>query len=373
MVFAWKFLLFSRNAPGARRLGCFLAVLVFLSALGTLHGGSLLAQDRGRDRDQRPSTGEEEWIPLPTLGGKQFWADEFYFHDWRIQRNAMTGHCRLLDGNAFRHTSGTFNECRNKLAEIRKKKKLPPMRGRAVLVLHGLICTHTRMEKLVQAIRDETDYLVFNVEYPSTRGSIAEHAQMLDKIIQSLKGIEEISFVAHSLGNIIIRRYLYDYQQTHDGQIDPRLRRMVMIAPPNHGSLMALAASKNDLLAMVNGRPLQELGPEWTTTEKKLVIPPLEFGIIAGGRDDQRGFNPFLPGNDDGTVSIESARLPGAADFMVIPELHTFIMKDPMVIRCTTRFLKRGYFTTPEGRQPIPREDAPPNGLDANTKGESQR
>ncbi|MGQ9575532.1 MAG: hypothetical protein ACUVUC_09450 [Thermoguttaceae bacterium] len=35
---------------------------------------------------------------MPTLGGKQFWADELLFHQWRIQRNVLTGHCRLLVG-----------------------------------------------------------------------------------------------------------------------------------------------------------------------------------------------------------------------------------------------------------------------------------
>ena len=34
-----------------------------------------------------------------TGGGKQFWADVWFFHDWRIQRHALTGHYRLLDGN----------------------------------------------------------------------------------------------------------------------------------------------------------------------------------------------------------------------------------------------------------------------------------
>ena len=34
-----------------------------------------------------------------TGGGKQFWADVWFFHDWRIQCHALTGHYRLLDGS----------------------------------------------------------------------------------------------------------------------------------------------------------------------------------------------------------------------------------------------------------------------------------
>ena len=35
-----------------------------------------------------------------------------------------------------------------------------------------------------------------------------------------------------------------------------------------------------------------QLTPDWVN---KLPIPDIEFGIIAGGTGDNRGFNPFLP------------------------------------------------------------------------------
>ena len=46
-----------------------------------------------------------------TLGGMQFWADEVVFHDWRIQRNVITQHYRLLDGDDVRIKSGTHASC----------------------------------------------------------------------------------------------------------------------------------------------------------------------------------------------------------------------------------------------------------------------
>ena len=89
-----------------------------------------------------------------TGGGKQFWADVWFFHDWRIQCHALTGHCRLLDGNNHRHASGTFEACRDKLDEIRKRDKLPPMEGKAVIVLHGLFRTRSAMDALRKCARD---------------------------------------------------------------------------------------------------------------------------------------------------------------------------------------------------------------------------
>ena len=79
---------------------------------------------------------------------KQFWADVWFFHDWRIQCHALTGHYRLLDGSNRRHASGTYEQCRDKMDEIRTRDKLPPMEGKAIIVLHGLFRTRSSMATL---------------------------------------------------------------------------------------------------------------------------------------------------------------------------------------------------------------------------------
>src|SRR5262245_39277768 len=94
--------------------------------------------------DDEPSTGYPN-AGTPTLGGKQFWADEQFFHGWHIQRNVFTGHCRLLDANNLRHGWGTFDECQNKLEGIKRQRDLPPMSGKAVVVLHGLFRSASAM------------------------------------------------------------------------------------------------------------------------------------------------------------------------------------------------------------------------------------
>src|SRR5947208_536588 len=54
-----------------------------------------------------------------TLGGQQFWNDELFFHQWRIQRHVSKGQYRLLDENDRRHAEGTFDECQEKLEQIK--------------------------------------------------------------------------------------------------------------------------------------------------------------------------------------------------------------------------------------------------------------
>ncbi len=68
------------------------------------------------------------------------------------------------------------------------------------------------------------------------------------------------------------------------------------------------------------------------------------FAIIAGGKSDDSGFNPLLPGDDDGTVRLAETRLEGAKDFLVVPEIHALISNHQNTIRATINFLKHGKF-----------------------------
>ena len=51
-------------------------------------------------------------LPLPTLGGKQVWADLAWRGGWRLQENALTGHARVLDPGEVRRAWGPLADCR---------------------------------------------------------------------------------------------------------------------------------------------------------------------------------------------------------------------------------------------------------------------
>lgn len=306
------------------------------------------------DMPADPPTGHLNAV-TPTLGGKQFWADERFFHDYHIQRNVFTGHYRLLDGSHLRRAWGTYDECCHKLDDIKRKKNLPPMSGKAVVVLHGLFRSTTAMNGLCKYLREHGGYTVFNVGYPTTRGSVAEHARSLDRIIDHLDGITEINFVAHSLGNVVIRHYLADQSQPEAGiRPDPRIKRMVMLGPPNQGAQLAEALGEYGMVRVVAGAPLLQLGRDWQALSSKLATPQFEFGILAGGRSGAKGYNPWLTGDNDLVVSVETTRLAGATDFAVVPALHSFIMDSPLVHEYTLRFIEQGYFVSADARNPIP-------------------
>jgi pimeloyl-ACP methyl ester carboxylesterase len=295
-------------------------------------------------------------LQLPTLGGMQLWQDELLFHSWRIQRNVLTGYYRLLDDRDWRVTWGSFEACQAKLDEIKRDRSLPPLAGKVVLLVHGLVRTRGSMNNLGKYLADRGQYDAMTVGYPSTRASVGQHARGLASVIDHLDGVEEINFVAHSLGNLVIRHYLADHTDPQTlRQGDPRIKRIVMLGPPNNGAQLAEALGQNSLFEFIIGESGQQLARGWADLEKELATPACEFGVIAGGRGDGKGFNPLVKGDDDLIVAVESARLPGAADFLVLPVRHTFMMDQQPIQEATLSFLEHGYFVSAEKRQPIPR------------------
>ncbi|MFO0788890.1 MAG: hypothetical protein U0805_05485 [Pirellulales bacterium] len=288
-----------------------------------------------------------------TGGGKQFWADVWFFRDYRIQCHALTTHYRLLDGDNHRLASGTFEECRAKLDAIRDRDKLEPMTGKALIFLHGLFRTRGAMNAICKHIRDAGGYTTFCMGYPTTRGSVDSHARSLDSVVRSLEGMSELNFVAHSLGNLVVRHWLNNFDAEKralpHGQT---FGRMVMLAPPNHQPQIATQLIRGPV-TYVAGAAAQELATGWEGLETKLATPKFEFGILAGGRGDNKGFNPLLPGDDDGVVTVEGTRLAGARDFRVIPVMHTFFMDDRRAQELTLKFLNDGHFESDETRQPV--------------------
>lgn len=291
----------------------------------------------------------------PTFGGKQFWTDEIIFRGWRVQRNVWTKHYRLLDAQNHRKTWGTFAHCRDRLEALKEEQKLQPMQGKVVVVLHGLVRSRQSMAGLCKYLSEQSDYQIVNMSYASTREPLRRHAASLASVIDHLgPEVTEINFVAHSLGNLVIRHYLGDQIASERRRVDARINRMVMLAPPNQGSQFAVKFADNRLFQTIWGTSGLELAKEWDELEKRLATPRGEFGIIAGGRGADDGANPLLRGDDDFVVTIEETRLGGASDFSVLPALHSLIMDDPKVREYTLRFLWHGHFIAKDKRQPIP-------------------
>jgi pimeloyl-ACP methyl ester carboxylesterase len=231
---------------------------------------------------------------------------------------------------------------------------MPPA---VVIVLHGLGANRQMMAGLADFLEEKGKLTTVNVGYPSTMAPIDEHALSLASVIEHLDGVREISFVAHSMGNLVIRHTLNDFELlTEAARPQVQFKRLVMIAPPNHGATMANNFADSKLAQAVAGKPLQQLASnrKWPELEKRLAIPNFEFGIIAGGTGNRDGYLQALPGDDDSLLTIETTKLAGARDFVVVKGIHQLLPQSKQVRLATLRFLKFGYFISAEKRRPLP-------------------
>jgi pimeloyl-ACP methyl ester carboxylesterase len=273
---------------------------------------------------------------MPTLGGRQFWGDVHFECGFKIQRNFVFGQYRLLDSNDQRYESGSLAACQTMLRRLRAARGLQPESGHVVIFVHGLGRSSKSLSAIMKGLPADR-FTAVGFEYPSTRVPLAQSAEYLHSVIESLQSAEQISFVVHSMGGLVVRRYLQDHR-------DPRLYRMVMLGTPNKGAELADMLHRNFLFRAVYGPAGQELVTDSDGVIRSLPVPDFPFGLIAGGNGAD-GYNRFLPGDDDGTVTVDSVRLDGAADFLRVPRLHTFLMTDPVVVKAVRSFLESGTFS----------------------------
>jgi pimeloyl-ACP methyl ester carboxylesterase len=280
-------------------------------------------------------------LALPTLGGKQLWGDCFVFEGFRIQRNFLTGHHRLIDPQLRRRGRGTYAECRGRFERLREGSGLVRPSTHLVVLLHGIFRAAEGWRPMARALKT-AGYSTAAVTYPSTRRGLELHADQVDEVLDASDDIETVSFVTHSMGGLVAREVL---GRTGGWRERTKVNRLVMIATPNKGAAIA------DIL--VHLKPFRELaGPaatQLTTGYVDLLAKPsCPFGVVAGVRGDGKGYNPLLPGDDDMTVSAASALLEGAEDTLVVPgAVHTFIMQSPEVVGATVRYLSSGQFAEP--------------------------
>ena len=285
-------------------------------------------------------------IRFPTMGGKQLWTDYRWRFGWRLQKNALTGHYRVLDENNFRHAWGSKSHC---IEELEKNTQAPAAvpAEEVVILLHGLMRSRTCFDRLAVRFRGETMMQPIPLEYASTRAPIAEHSAALREVIENLPGKPRIHFVAHSMGNIVVRHAIGRWQEPGGDpqEVMPRLGRMVMLGPPNQGAAIARRLAKTGVFGIVVGKGGLELGPNWQILEKDLAIPPFPFAVIAGRLEESLPKNPLLDSEGDFVVCVEETKLDGMAEFLEVNVLHSFLMDDRDTQDAALRFLHGGKLT----------------------------
>ncbi|MFA5835180.1 MAG: alpha/beta fold hydrolase [Bacteroidota bacterium] len=205
-----------------------------------------------------------------------------------------------------------------------------------VVLLHGLGRGKSIMVPMQEQLKND-GFSVALVDYSSIGKSPDEILKDISKQVKVFIADTNntVHFVGHSLGGLLIRAYL-------DSVKLPNLGKVVLIGSPSKGTPFVDRFRDAWWLKMV-GPTAVLLGTDDKSFPRTLRPPYYPVGIIAGissviNNDD------FIPGEDDGIVPVESTKIEGMSDFILVKVSHSSLPKDKLVIRQTIEFLRNGKF-----------------------------
>lgn len=208
-----------------------------------------------------------------------------------------------------------------------------------VIVLHGITKTNRIMYLLSKRIAN-AGFEVYNITYPYKSHTIQEIADFLnDKLIElGVDKKDRINIVGHSMGGLVARAYINRYKPQN-------LHRVVMIATPNHGSELADAMKNWWIYRLKFGNKSgQQLSTDQRELSDDLGKVNYDLGIVAGVTWVNPVFSAILPGDDDGLVSVESTKLDGMNEHIIIDFAHTLGIMYKTVSKQVISYLKYGRF-----------------------------
>lgn len=205
------------------------------------------------------------------------------------------------------------------------------------IVVHGLGRSNFAMWRLAGRLED-AGFRVHRVGYKSLQDTPDEIMADVSHQITNccLDRSPRVHFVGHSLGGLLIRAYLTNSKPENLG-------RVVLIGTPSHGTEI-VDNLRHKWWFQVLGPMAASLGTGPDSFPNSIGRPDYPLGVIAGRKMNGVPNEHMLPGDDDGLVSIESTKVDGMADFIVLDVSHSAMRWDADVAQLTVKFLKSGKF-----------------------------
>jgi len=203
------------------------------------------------------------------------------------------------------------------------------MADRVVLV-HGLWLNGPSMALLGWRLA-RNGFVVSRFSYWSVLRGLDANVERLMAFCSRFES-DRLHLVGHSLGGVLILNAIARGLKVH---------RAVLMGIPYQGSISATGLARVAIGKHIVGRTLTD----WLHKDKSPSWGNTQIGVLAGDR--AVGFGKLispLPLPNDGVVSIEETRVPGATDSIVLPVFHTAMPFSRVSARAVADFLRKGSF-----------------------------
>lgn len=203
------------------------------------------------------------------------------------------------------------------------------------VLVHGFFSAGIFMDYLSNGIKGE-DMCTITPTFPTTTNSVDDCAVLLNEVIHNkIKQYEKVNFVGHSMGGLVIRKYLLDKCPANIG-------RCVFIGTPHKGSILAGLGSKMlpNVATMFGG--VESLKP---SEKDKYLLNNIEIGCIVGRKPMFATAIFFGNKDNDGEVEITSASSADAKEVFSVNFTHIELCKQVQTVNLVKSFLENGTFS----------------------------
>jgi pimeloyl-ACP methyl ester carboxylesterase len=188
---------------------------------------------------------------------------------------------------------------------------------------------------LRRRLAKEFGFDVHSFRYRAASSTMTQITASLQSFVRGLRATT-LHLVGHSLGGLVIYRFLERYPKQPPG-------RVVFLGTPCVGSRAAEQAAHFRLVASMMGQSVAE---ELLCRRERRWTMDRPLGIIAGTQP--LGVGQILAQFEedcDGTVAVSETRLAGTSDHLVMPVSHLGLLVSARVARETGVFLQQGRFS----------------------------
>ncbi len=197
---------------------------------------------------------------------------------------------------------------------------------RAVVIVHGLLHRAVTMRKAAKTLRQLRSDDIYLYDYRTTRKGIYGHGNDFASFLTDVgKMYPEIAIITHSMGGLVTRVALQDPEAA------AKVKTVVMVAPPNHGSAVAAKWVEHFAPAPFLVKPLPDLSNSPESIVHTLpAVNNCRLGIITMRHDRK--------------VAMDSTSLAGANAQLIMDGRHCRFVFDPAVMKAADFFIKNGFF-----------------------------